>query len=138
MSVFPDYEIDETRRPLTQSRLNRAKFHALRILRAHEDGIKTMFLEYMKSAYKRNRSVSVNMEEAYQRIRRATLGYGLKGCWGESDDETIEINAEMEMNDHEIQGTILHEALHYIARRDGKWLSTKGEHEVMSLLGDDV
>ena len=137
MTVFPNYDIGE-KRPLTQSRLNRAKFHTLRILREHEHGIETMFVEYMKSSYMRTRGISVNMEEAYNRIRTATLGYGLVECWGESDDEIVEINGQMEMNDHEIQGTLLHEALHYIARRDGKWLSTKGEHEVMSLLGDDV
>ena len=50
----------------------------------------------------------------------------------------VEINAKLDMNDHELQGTLLHEALHYVARRDGRWFSTRGEHEVMSLLGDDV
>lgn len=138
MSVFPNYEIEEERRLITQSRLNRAKFHTLRILREHEEAIRTMFMEYMKSSYKRHRGMSVNMEEAYNRIRMARLGHNLVECWGESDDEVVEINADLRMNDHEIQGTLLHEALHYVARRDGKWLSTKAEHEVMSLLGDDV
>ena len=81
MTVFPNYDIGE-KRPLTQSRLNRAKFHTLRILREHERGIETMFVEYMKSSYKRKSGISVNMEEAYNRIRSATLGYGLVECWG--------------------------------------------------------
>ena len=97
-----------------------------------------MFVEYMKSSYQNNRSMSVDMEEAYNRIRIARLGHNLVECWGESDDEVVEINAKLDMNDHELQGTLLHEALHYVARRDGRWLSTRGEHEVMSLLGDDV
>lgn len=138
MSVFPSYDIDEERRPVTSSRLNRAKFQTLRILRNHEDAIRTMFLEYMNSAYEKTRCLSVDMEEAYRRIRIATIGNDLVQCWGESDDECVEINGDLAMNDHEIQGTLLHEALHYIARRNGRWLSTKGEHEVMSMLGDDV
>ena len=59
-----------------------------------------------------------------------------ESLYGESDGERIWI-AKEKVNDAYLLGTMLHEALHYAARINNKYICEEDEHRVFRALGDD-
>ena len=138
-TVFPP-ETENVGRPVTQVRLARAKFKAVRLLMQYRDDIKTTFESFCFVAYEKCTRVKVDMDDAIRRARVCKIDPFLENVWGESNDEDVAVSDEFPMTDAELVGTIMHEALHYVCRLDRGYgwrdLCTRVEHEVMEFLGD--
>ena len=110
-------------------------------MRRHENTIRQVFEEYIYGTYTKTRRTQIITQLIYDRIRMAELA-PIDDCWGESNDEYVHVSSKFNMSDADIQGTLLHEALHYIARIDRGYgyrdMCARAEHDVMKMLGEDV
>mmetsp|Transcript_21065 Transcript_21065/g.23494 ORF Transcript_21065/g.23494 Transcript_21065/m.23494 type:complete len:184 (-) Transcript_21065:81-632(-) len=159
--LFPDYQ-DRDGDIVTRDKLEHASQVVLSIL-SNEDQIMAAFVavanERPRKKRRRNNrrkrdrdrhtqpiTVTVDFARARKKVSRVRLQRVRRGrtnyngdrieVFGESDERTIWIR-EIEMNDEDLVGTLLHEAIHFIGRFNGREMSERREHRVMQLLGED-
>jgi len=136
---------------VTNARLARAKYQAVRRVFGNEESIKESFektahLSGFCSRFQRPRQdivrIKVNTEEILKRIRIAIITDVKDNCYGESDDEEVCISGVMEMTDEELITTLIHESLHYICYTDRGYgwrsMCTRDEHHAMFLYHRDI
>ena len=139
--MFPAVHTQEDDKPriVTQARLNRAKFQALRLVKKHEEDILLAFELAARDRSDKIKRVRVDIDKVSQRIRCCKLGE-CEGCYGESDDEEVYVNQNQVHTRNELIGTILHESLHYVCkecRGHGlRYMCTQAEHVAMTYLGE--
>eukprot|EP01083_Nonionella_stella_P004334 12513_1 len=134
--IFPDYR-DVSGSHVSQKRINVAKQLVCLILKQEEQRITKAFEDFARKKYRGKRMVvALNIPSAIKRVHTAKLKRDNDYDFGEADDENMWITA-CQLSDEGLVGTILHEALHYIATFNGKDICEKDEHFVIKLLGDD-
>ena len=131
---------DDKARIVTQARLNRAKFQALRLVKKHEQDILLAFELAARDRSDKIKRVRGDIDKVSQRIRCCKLGDTSEGCWGESDECEILVNQNQEHTFNELIGTVLHESLHYVCKECRgyglRYLCTQAEHAAMTILGE--
>ena len=131
---------DDKRQKVTQARLNRAKFQAVRLIKKHENDILCAFELAARDRSEKTRRVKVDIERALSRVRSCKVGLTSENCWGESDECEILINERQEHTRNELIGTVLHEALHFVCKSCRgyglRFLATDAEHAAMTILGE--
>ena len=136
---------------VTNARLARAKYQAVRRVIGNEDKIvdcfvRTAFMSAYCNRFSRPRQdvvgINIKISEILRRIRIAIITDVKDNCYGESDDEEVCISGVMKMTDEELITTIIHEALHYICYTDRGYgyncMCTRDEHHAMYLFGRDI
>lgn len=134
MNIFPKYP-NTSGSHVSQRRINKQKDVVIHILKTKQTQIMLAFKKLAKR-YSKTPKIELNIEQAIEKVRNARVIYDSEDLHGESDDYRMWIPAA-KMNDTYLMGTMLHEALHYIATFDGQDICEKDEHYVMALLGDD-
>merc|ERR1712080_565300 len=93
--------------------------------------------QFTAKRYKRkNVILKVNIKDAIKRVETTKLQPDDDETYGEADEDNIFIT-EAPLSDEALIGTILHEALHFMATLNGKEICEKDEHTVIKALGDD-
>ena len=134
--IFPEYR-NVSGSHVSQKRINVAKKLVILILQQEEKTITRAFEELARKKYKGKKMiVSLDMESAIHRVNTAKVKRDNDEDYGEADDEGMWISA-CQCPDDELVGTILHEAIHYLATFNGKDICEKDEHFVIKMLGDD-
>jgi len=136
---------------VTNARLARAKYQAVRRVIGNEDRIVDCFVRTANMPAYCNRfsrprqkiaRIYVKTDEILKRIRIAILTDVKDNCYGESDDVEVCISKVMEMTDEELVTTLIHEALHYICYTDRGYgyrcMCTRDEHHAMFLYHRDI
>ena len=134
MSIFPEYP-NTSGSHVSQRRINKQKETVIRILQTKQTQILSAFKQLAKR-YSKTPKIELHIDMAIEKVRNACVIYDSEDLHGESDDYRMWIPAA-KMNDTYLMGTMLHEALHYIATFDGQDICEKDEHYAMALLGDD-
>jgi hypothetical protein len=134
MSVFPNYP-PTSGSFISQRRINKQKESVINILQTKQSQILAAFKQLAKRHSKQPK-IEMHFDQAIEKVRTAKVTYDSDDLHGESDDYRMWIPSA-KCNDTYLMGTMLHEALHYIATFDGKDICEKDEHYVMRLLGDD-
>ena len=134
MNIFPTYP-KTSGSHVSQRRINKQKNAVIHILETKQAQIMAAFKKLAKR-YSKTPKIELHIEQAIEKVRNAHVIYDSEDLHGESDDYRMWIPAA-KMNDTYLMGTMLHEALHYIATFDGQDICEKDEHYVMALLGDD-
>ena len=140
-TIFPVYP-DTSGSRVSQRRINQAKGRVAETLARHEDVIRRAFQRLEKRGKNKKRKGARRIvcfpERAMCRVASTRLCPASEHILGESDDTTIYIAAN-KLNDAMLEGTILHEALHYYAEwEDEHDICTKDEHMVMRWLGEKI
>jgi len=136
---------------VTNARLARAKYQAVRRVIGNEDQIvdcfvRTAYMSAYCNRFSRPRQdvvgIDIKISEILRRIRIAIITAVKDNCYGESDDEEVCISGVMDMTDEELITTLIHEALHYICYTDRGYgyncMCTRDEHHAMYLFGRDI
>ena len=140
-TIFPEYPATSGPR-VSQRRINQAKGRVAETLVRHEDVIRRAFERLEKRGANKKRKGARRIvcfpERAMSRVASTRVCPSSEHILGESDDTTIYIAAN-KLNDAMLEGTILHEALHYYAEwEDSNDVCTKDEHMVMRWLGEKI
>eukprot|EP01084_Bolivina_argentea_P125102 221687_1 len=134
--IFPDYR-EVSGSHVSQKRINVAKQIVCLILQQEERKITKAFDDLARKKYRGKKMIlSVDIPSAIKRVQTAKVKRDNDYDYGEADDENMWISA-CQLSDEYLVGTILHEALHYIAKFNGKDICEKDEHYVIKSLGDD-
>lgn len=134
MNIFPKYP-NTSGSHVSQRRINKQKDAVIHILKTKQTQIMLAF-DKLAKRHSKTPKIELHIEQAVNKVRNARVTYDSEDLHGESDDYRMWIPAA-KMNDTYLMGTMLHEALHYIATFDGQDICEKDEHYVMALLGDD-
>ena len=135
--IFPEYR-SVSGSIVSQKRINIVKKVVCSILLQEERKITRAFEELARKKYKGKKMIlKVDIPSAIRRVNTAKVKRDNDYDFGEADDESMWISA-CKVSDEHLVGTILHEALHYIATFNGKDICEKDEHFVIKMLGDDV
>jgi len=134
MNIFPTYP-HTSGSHVSQRRINKQKDAVVHILETKQPQILSAFKQLAKR-HSKTPKIKLHIEQAIEKVRNARVTYDSDDLHGESDDYRMWIPAA-KMNDTYLMGTMLHEALHYIATFDGQDICEKDEHYAMALLGDD-
>lgn len=129
--IFPDYR-DVSGPIVSQKRLNNAKNLVKKILDEEYSKIEK---EYKKRF---NGIITLNLEFAKYKVDNAKLSSTIKPeeeYYGWAMGDKIRISCT-KMSDEAIIGTLLHEALHDIAKVNGKDVCENDEHIIIRNLGD--
>lgn len=125
--LFPDYDAEC---PVVSTAYV-AAWYAHRVsqsIRAHESDIQSACRAI-------DPGCAVEFSSAYERLRHVRRK-PLRSVWGQTDGATIEL-AAAPMRESYVIGTLLHEALHGIARHhDGTPYSEEEDHRFMKQLGE--
>ena len=111
--------------------------------RAIEDAKKWFLIEEEKAdnslVYKsarnhlRGNNFQIWYDEAIYKLDHVELYHDdIKEYWGETDGNTIWLNTYKDWNHELLKNTLIHEALHFIIKSNGKYyISEKKEHNIM-------
>eukprot|EP01084_Bolivina_argentea_P308700 533878_1 len=121
--IFPDYR-EVSGSHVSQKRINTAKEIVCLILKQEEKKITNSFEEFAKKRYGGRMILKVDIDGAIQRVNTARVKRDNDYDYGEADDERMWISA-CKLSDEYLVGTILHEAIHYIATFNGKDICEK-------------
>eukprot|EP00483_Globobulimina_turgida_P009054 UN09072 len=128
--IFPDYR-QVSGSHVSQKRINVAKQLVSLILRQEQRKIHRAFEEFARKKYRgKKMTLSVNIASAIKRVNTAKVKRDNDYDYGEADDENMWISA-CQLSDEQLVGTILHEAIHYIATFNGKDICEKDETFVL-------
>ena len=134
-TIFPSYP-STSGSHVSQKRINRLKHLTKQILLQEKNRIEQEFKTFALKRYRDTPvCVLVDIPGDVARVDNTVL-CNKQDLYGESDGEKIWI-AKEKMNDAYLLGTLLHEALHYAATFNGRYVCEADEHTVFRALGDD-
>ena len=137
MNIFPIYP-DTSGSFVSQRRINKQKELVIKILKEKQPQILMAFKQLAKK-YTNAPKIKLHIDEAIEKVKNTKVikvTANSDDYHGASDNYRMWIPAA-KMNDKYLQGTMLHEALHYICTFNNHDICCKDEHFVMALLGDD-
>lgn len=90
--------------------------------------------------YLRGADLSIDYDEALQRLDKIKLIYdNIEQQYGETDGINISINTFYNLNDKELKLLLIHEAIHFIIKKDGiHGISERKEHRIMEAINPEL
>ena len=90
--------------------------------------------------YLRGANLSIDYDEALHRLDNIKLIYDhIEQQYGETDGINITINTFYNLNDKELELLLIHEAIHFIVKKDGiHGISERKEHRIMEAINPDL
>eukprot|EP01084_Bolivina_argentea_P273644 466174_1 len=134
--IFPNYR-NISGSIVSQKRINKAKKIVIMLLKEESKKIIKAWKQFISKRYKRkNVILKVDIKNAIKRVKTTKLQPDDDETYGEADEDMIWVT-EAPLSDEGLIGTILHEALHFMATLNGKEICEKDEHSVIKVLGDN-
>ena len=90
--------------------------------------------------YLRGALFSIDYDEAIQRLDKIIFIYNnIEKQYGETNGVDIKINRFYNLNDKQLKLLLIHEALHFIIKKDGiHGISEKKEHKIMEEIDPEL
>ena len=102
-------------------------------------GKKSIIYKTAKS-HVRNENFIISFDDAFKRIDNIEFYYeDIIQNWGETDGVTLWLNTSKNWNYKLLKNIIIHEALHFIIRNQGRhFITEKKEHNIMEAINPNL